>query len=367
MFSYCSRMTHRSNQRLASLSGRGATINPDGRFEAGQRQAEDDGWGPPDDDAPALKTETFADTSRTIIARNTSPDIGFDRSINPYRGCEHGCIYCYARPSHNYLGLSSGQDFESKIFVKHDAANLLRQELARPGYRPAVLALGANTDPYQPIERRLRITRGILEVLLETRHPVTIVTKSAAIVRDIDLLERLAGMGLVHVDISITSLDAGLARRMEPRAPTPERRFDAIRLLRRAGVEVGVNMAPVIPGLNDHEIEAMVARAVAAGAGHVNHILVRLPHDVKELFEAWLETHFPDRAARVLSLIRQCRDGRLNDPDFKSRMRGSGPFAELIHRRFAVAIAKAGLTRRRYPDRVDLFRPPRLDGQMSLL
>lgn len=330
------------------------------------RQPFDDGWDMIEEERP-LRTETFADTSRTVIARNDSPDIAFDRSVNPYRGCEHGCIYCYARPSHNYLGLSSGLDFESRIFVKHDAADLLRRELARPNYRPATIALGSNTDPYQPVERRLLVTRRILEVLLEARHPVAITTKSAAVVRDIDILQQLARHDLVHVDISITSLDPHFTRRLEPRAPTPERRLDAVRALHSAGIHVGVNMSPVIPALNDHEIEAVVARAALSGAAFVNHILVRLPHDVKELFSAWLEEHYPDRAAHVLSLIRQCRGGRLNDPDFTSRMKGNGPIAEIIHRRFALACKRVGLERSPYPRRTDLFRPPSLSGQMSLL
>ena len=351
------------------VKGRGATLSPAVRFERLRREAFDDGWGTADElaEAPSPRTELLPDASRRVIATNDLPDIPFDQSINPYRGCEHGCVYCYARPSHAYLGFSPGLDFETKIMVKADAAALLRRELARPGYRPAVIALGANTDAYQPVEGRLRITRSVLEVLAETRHPVGIVTKSARIVRDLDLLADLARDGLVSVHISVTTLDPELARRMEPRASTPRRRLWAIAALARAGVPVGLNLAPVIPGLNDHEIEAIVAAAAEAGARTAGSILVRLPHEVKELVEAWLAEHYPDRAARVLSLIRQCRDGRLNDPDFGSRMHGTGPIAGLVRRRFLAACRRHGLDRRDYPARTDLFRPPREDGQLSLL
>jgi len=350
--------------------GRGATQNPKGRFEHAERDAFDDGWQTLEAlvaELPPSRTEIFEDSSRRILTANQSPDIGFDRSINPYQGCEHGCIYCYARPSHAYYGLSSGLDFETKIFTKPDAARLLRLELARAGYVPKLIALGANTDPYQPIERRLKITRGILEVLSMTRHPVGFVTKSAGVVRDLDLLGDLARDGLVHVDVSVTTLDPALARAMEPRAATPTRRLDAVRQLAAAGVPVGVNIAPIVPGLNDHEIERIVEAAAAAGALGVNAILVRLPFEVKELFEAWLEERYPGRAARVLSLIRQCREGRLNDPRFGARMRGTGPVAELIRRRVDVARRQHGLTGRRYPSRTDLFRPPGDSAQTQLL
>jgi DNA repair photolyase len=349
--------------------GRGATLSLAVRFDRLRREPCDDGWGTADElaEAPSPRTELLPDATRRIIATNDSPDIPFDRSINPYRGCEHGCIYCFARPSHAYLGFSPGLDFETRIMVKADAATLLRRELARPGYRPAVIALGVNTDAYQPVEGRLRITRAILEVLAETRHPVGLITKSARIVRDADLLADLARDRLVSVHVSVTTLQPDLARRMEPRASAPHRRLWAIAALARGGVPVGVNLAPVIPGLNDHEIEAVIAAAAEAGARTAGSILVRLPHEVKELFVAWLAEHYPDRAARVLSLIRQCRDGRLNDPEFGSRMRGSGPLAELLRQRFRAACRRHGLDKRDLALRTDLFRPPREDGQLSLL
>jgi DNA repair photolyase len=353
---------------LTIFKGRGATINPDGRFEQARRALEDDGWGGLDalSQDPAPRTEIFRDTSRSVIARNDSPDIPFDQSINPYRGCEHGCIYCYARPSHSYLGLSPGLDFETKLFAKHDAASLLRAELARPGYVAKVIALGANTDPYQPIEKRLGITRSILEVLLEARHPLGIVTKSALVLRDVDLLAELARLSLVRVFVSVTTLDPVLARVMEPRASAPHRRLMAVEQLAAAGVPVGVMVAPIIPAINDAEIEHIVARVAAAGAVGVSHTLVRLPHELKDLFGAWLEEHFPDRAERVLSLIRQTRGGRLYDADFGTRMRGTGPIADLIRDRVRRAAMRHGLAGRRYPQRTDLFRAPRRDGQMDL-
>ena len=348
--------------------GRGATLNPAVRFERLAIDATDDGWGSLDElaAAPAPPTELYLDGTRSIISRNSSPDIPFRQSINPYRGCEHGCIYCYARPSHAYWGLSPGLDFETKLFVKPDAAALLRAELARPGYVPSTIVVGANTDPYQPVEGRLRLTRGVLEVLASCRHPVGIITKSARVVRDLDLLRGLARDGLVRVDVSITSLDPVLARVMEPRACAPHRRLMAVEALAEAGVPVGVNMAPVIPGLNDHEVERIVAEVGKRGAVGVTWILIRLPLEVRALFEGWLRQHVPDRAERVLSLIRQCRDGRLNDPEFGRRMRGQGPLADLIARRFEVARRRAGLVGRSYPERTDLFRPPRDDGQLSL-
>jgi len=340
--------------------GRGAVANGAGRFERHERLADDDGWGGLERlmAAPPPSTELFADTSRTIIARNESPDIPFDRSINPYRGCEHGCVYCYARPSHNYLGYSSGLDFETRLFVKHDAAELLTAELSRPGYRPAPLALGSNTDPYQPIERRLQVTRRILEVLAASRHPVSIVTKSAAVLRDLDLLVPMARQGLAQVAISVTTLDGALARKLEPRAASPHRRLATIRELSAAGVPVGLSLAPVIPGLTDHEIERIMEAAAGAGATSASWILLRLPFDVRELFEGWLEAHYPDRKAKVLSLVRQCRDGRLNDSDFGSRMRGQGPVAALIRRRFERAAERLGLQRRTLELRTDRFMPP---------
>jgi DNA repair photolyase len=349
--------------------GRGATLNPDGRFEQHERAAFDDGWGTIEAlaEAPAPATELFDDKSRRIISTNDSPDIPFEQSINPYQGCEHGCVYCYARPSHGYLGLSAGLDFETKIYVKREAATLLRRELARPGYRPRPISLGANTDPYQPIERRLLITRQVLEVLRETCHPVGIVTKSAAVLRDIDLLAPMSALGLARVFVSVTTLDPVLARKLEPRAAAPWRRLDAVRQLRAGGVTVGVMVAPIIPALNDSEIEPILEAAAAAGAMSASYTLVRLPWEVKDLMTAWLEAHYPDRARHVLSLIRQCRGGRLNDPEFGSRFRGEGEYARLIGQRVRKAKARLGLDRNLMPQRLDLFRRPETGGQMRLL
>ena len=332
------------------------------------REPFDDGWGSLEAlaDAPGPATQVFPDRARSIIAHNNSPDIPFDQSINPYRGCEHGCVYCYARPSHGHLGLSAGLDFETKIFVKQDAARLLKEELARPGYVCRPISLGANTDPYQPLERRLQVTRQVLEVLAEARHPVGIVTKSNLVTRDIDLLRVMARDGLARVYLSITTLDRRIARTLEPRAAAPHRRLEAVRELAAAGITTGVMVAPIIPALTDPEIETILDAAAAAGAASAGYVLVRLPHEVKELFQAWLEAHQPARARHVLSLIRQCRDGKLNDPGFGSRMRGGGVFAELIAQRFAKARARHGFDRRQLPQRTDLFRPPRLDGQLDL-
>jgi len=352
----------------AVSKGRGATFNPKVRFERAEVDPFDDGWGSLAQaraDDPPPRTEVTPDASRTVIARNTSPDIPFDRSINPYRGCEHGCIYCYARPSHAYLGLSPGLDFETKLLAKLDAAPLLERELARPGYRCQPIALGTNTDPYQPQERRLRITRSILEVLVQCRHPVTIVTKSAAVTRDLDLLAAMAVDGLARVALSVTTLDPALARTLEPRAAAPHRRLEALRTLSAAGVPTSVMVAPVIPALNDHEIEAVLEAAAAAGTLQAGYVLLRLPHEVKELFTAWLEAHAPLRAERVLALVRQCRGGRLNDPTFGRRMRGEGAYAELIAKRFALATRRLGLDRSRTPLRTDLFERP-AEGRRQL-
>ena len=348
--------------------GRGATFNPKVRFETTALDPFDDGWGSLEqvaEEAPPPRTEIFADTSRSLIARNQSPDIPFDRSINPYRGCEHGCIYCYARPSHAYLGLSPGLDFETKLFVKHDAAALLERELAAPGYRCAPIALGPNTDPYQPLERRLQITRGVLEVLARCRHPVTIVTKSAAILRDVDLLAPMAADGLAMVCVSVTSLDAELARKLEPRAAAPHRRLQAIEQLSAAGIPVGAMVAPIIPGLTDHQLEAILAAVVRAGASQASYVLLRLPYEIKDLFEGWLQAHAPLRKDHVLALVRACRGGRLNDPAFGRRMRGEGAYAQLIARRFAVARHKHGLKPIDRTLRTDLFEPP--DGDRRQL
>jgi DNA repair photolyase len=351
--------------------GRGAVSNAAGRFEPFRRAPVDDGWADEGDEVwtpPPLRTTVSHDASRTIIARNDSPDLPFTQSINPYRGCEHGCVYCFARPSHAYLGLSAGLDFESRLFAKPGAEALLERELQRPGYEAQVIAMGTNTDPYQPVERRLGITRAILEVLSAYSHPVSITTKSALIERDLDLLAPMARRGLANAALSVTTLDAGLARRMEPRAAAPRRRLDAIRALSEAGVPTAVMAAPIIPGLNDHEIERILEAAAEAGASAASYILLRLPFEIKDLFREWLEAHVPGKSARVLHLIREARGGRLNDPAFGTRMKGSGPYAELIARRFDVARRRLGLARRLAPLEVTLFRaPPRPGDQLPLL
>lgn len=362
----------------AGFRGRGAVANPTGRFEKFQRSAVDDGWLRAEDEAdPAhenggqVRTTVTPDASRKVIARNTSPDIPFDRSINVYRGCEHGCVYCYARPSHAYLGLSPGLDFETRLFAKHDAATLLADELRKPGYKPAPISLGSNTDCYQPVERRLAITRSVLGVLSDTNHPVTIVTKSDLVTRDIDLLADMATRRLVHVYISLTTLDPRLARAMEPRASTPAKRLSAIGRLAAAGIPTGVMTAPVIPALTDHEIESLLDAASAAGAETAGYVLLRLPHEIKDLFSEWLGVHAPNRAERVLSLVREARGGRLNDPRFGSRMRGDGPYAELIRRRHEAACRRFGLNRPdRHGDRrldTSSFRPPSADTRQLAL
>jgi DNA repair photolyase len=351
--------------------GRGASFNPKARFESADVDPFDDGWDSlvrAREDDPPPRTEVTPDASRSVLVRQTSPDIPFDRSINPYRGCEHGCVYCYARPTHAYLGLSPGLDFETKLVAKFDAASLLERELAKPGYDCQPIALGTNTDPYQPVERRLRITRGVLEVLARCGHPLTIVTKSAAVVRDLDLLAPMARQDLARVAISVTTLDGDLARRLEPRAAAPHRRLQAIRQLSDAGVPTAVMVAPIIPALTEHEIERIVEAAAAAGVTSAGYVLLRLPHEVKELFAGWLAAHAPGRADHVLSLVRQCRGGRLYDATFGRRMRGEGPYAQLIERRVAAAKRRFGLTSPGRPLRTDLFAPPDPDGrQLRLL
>ena len=325
---------------------RGAISNREGRFERLQTERIDDGWSRTagsGEDLPRLDTQVQCDTSRTVIARNHSPDIGFDRSINPYRGCEHGCVYCFARPTHAWLGLSPGLDFETKLFAKPDAAEILRRELAAPGYRPATIAMGTNTDPYQPVERRLQITRQILQVLAEHDHPVSIVTKSQLVSRDVDILAPMAAKGLASVAVSVTTLDKNLARSMEPRAAPPERRLATITELARAEIPVGVMVAPVIPALTDHELEAIHIRARQAGASRAGYILLRLPGELKELFREWLAEHAPDRERRVLNRMRELRGGELYRSEFGSRMRGSGRHAELLAARFELACRQNGL------------------------
>lgn len=347
---------------MVSEKGRGATRNEaSSRFNLPLREADGD-WldalpvvdGP----APRRRTTVTVEQARRIITRNSSPDIAFPQSINAYRGCEHGCIYCFARPTHAYHDLSPGLDFETRLFAKPNAASLLRKELSRKNYVVAPIAMGTNTDPYQPIEADWRITRQCLEVLAECRHPVFITTKSNRILRDIDLLSDMARDRLLSVAISITSLDSGVARTLEPRAPHPLRRLDAIRRLADAGIPVLASVSPIIPAITDHEIEAIVARVAQEGAREVRYIPVRLPHEVAPLFRAWLDEHYPDRAAKVMSIIRDMRGGRDNDPDFRTRMRGQGVWADLIRTRFMKARKRAGFTGERLTVRTDLFRPP---------
>jgi DNA repair photolyase len=347
-----------STDRPLVFKGRGAASNSVSRYDHYDRSDFDDGWGTLDEDPPPLHTEVGIDAARSIINYNDSPDIPFDRTINPYRGCEHGCIYCYARPSHAYLGLSPGLDFERRLLAKLDAASLLRQELAKPGYRCAPIALGMNTDAYQPIEREYRITRQILEVLAECRHPVTMVTKSALVERDIDLLAPMASQGLVSVAVTITTLDRHIARRLEPRAAAPERRLETLRRLTEAGIPTGVMVAPVVPALTDSEMEHILESAHAAGARGAGYVLLRLPHELTDLFEAWLRQHYPLKAEHVLSLIRQSRGGKLYDADFSTRMRGTGLFADMIAKRFRLASQRLGFRRERSGLNTDLFQPP---------
>ena len=329
------------------IKGRGAASNPQGRFETQKLESVDDGWEREAEPAPHPATTVTEERARRIISRNESPDIPFEQSINAYRGCDQGCIYCYARPSHAYLNLSPGLDFETQLFAKTNALELLRAEWAKPGYRVSPINLGANTDPYQPIERRYRITRQILEAMFEHRHPVSIVTKNALIERDLDLLASLAKQNLVYVFVSVTSLDNKLASKLEPRASAPHRRIEAIKALADAGVPCGVLVAPIIPMLTDRWMEQILERAHAAGAQMGGYTILRLPWELKQLVREWLELHFPERAEHVLSLVRQMRGGRDNDPRFGKRMRGEGEFAELIRQRFAIATRKLELSRGR--------------------
>lgn len=348
--------------------GRGAIINPAGRFEKHTREDVDDGWNSLDD-LPPFRTEVTVEKPRTIITRNTSPDISFDRSINAYRGCEHGCVYCFARPSHAYMGLSSGLDFETKLFAKPDAARLLEKELSARGYAPRTIAMGTNTDPYQPIEQRYRITREVLEVLERFNHPVGIVTKSALVTRDIDILSRMAAKNLVKVALSVTTLDPKLARSMEPRAATPAKRLDAMRKLADAGVPVVVMAAPVIPAVNDDEIEQILETAHAHGAREAGYVMLRLPHEVRDAMWTWLETTWPDKARRARVLMRQSRGGKDYDATWGDRMIGSGPYAWMIGRRFQLACARIGFNKDRLRLDVSQFRVPgeaETAGQLSL-
>jgi DNA repair photolyase len=350
------------------LRGRGALSNASSRYGRETRVLVDDGWQNEDEELPPLKTEVMKDSSRTIITRNNSPDISFSQSINPYKGCEHGCIYCFARPTHAYLGLSPGADFESKLFAKPNAAELLARELSAPGYVPKIIAMGTNTDPYQPTEKRMRITRSILEVLRDFNHPVGIVTKSALILRDLDILAPMAAEGLAKVAVSVTTLDRKLARTMEPRASTPPKRLETIRALVEAGIPTNVMFAPVIPALNDEELENVLTAAKDAGALSAGYVLLRLPLEIKDLFREWLEENFPDRAKHVMSLVRQMRGGKDYDSNWHTRMRGTGPYAALIARRFHIAVKRIGLNRESHPLVLNKFkRPPRLGEQLALL
>ena len=349
------------------IRGRGARSNASGRYESDTREAFDDGWTPDDVEPVQLTTTVSPEKAKVIITRNDSPDVGFSASINPYRGCEHGCIYCYARPAHAYMGLSPGLDFESKLFFKPQAAELLERELSKPRYVPEFIHVGGNTDPYQPQERRLRVTRQIIEVLDRFNHPFSIITKSGLILRDLDLLAPMAARNLVRVAISITSLDRRLARSMEPRAATPEKRLEAVKRLSDARVPVIVMFAPSIPGLNDHEMEAVLERAAAAGAKGAGYVALRLPLEIADLFKEWLATDHPDRASRVMSLVRQMRGGKEYDSQWGKRMRGEGPIAALMSRRFAGAKTRYGLTKRLGDLDITQFRvPPKPGAQIDL-
>tara|TARA_R110000868_G_scaffold1844_4_gene14554 strand:- start:3469 stop:4554 length:1086 start_codon:yes stop_codon:yes gene_type:complete len=348
--------------------GRGAVSNETGRFEGYAAMAIDDGWDlPSDPDLPPLRTTVTADATKTIIARNTSPDVPFDRSINPYRGCEHGCVYCFARPTHAFLGLSPGLDFESRLFYKPDAAALLEKELRRPKYACDVMAMGTNTDPYQPVEREFRLTRDILKVLADHDHPVSIVTKSALIARDIDILAPMAERKLAQVCISVTTLDRELARKMEPRAATPARRLDTIRALTEAGIPCGVMAAPMIPVLTDPELESILEAATAAGAHMAGYVLLRLPLEIKDLFREWLDNHAPLKAQHVMNAVKEAGGGQIYDPTFGVRQRGTGVYANLLLQRFEKACKRLGLNERRYRLDRTLFKlPPRAGDQLGL-
>lgn len=358
-----------SNFRLseARVRGRASAINPSGRYEAFSTEAIDDGWNTLEDLEP-FKTEVQVERPRTIITRNASPDIAFDRSVNPYRGCEHGCVYCFARPTHAYQGLSAGVDFESRLFVKPDAAQLLKKEITRPGYKVSTIAIGTNTDPYQPIEREWMIMRALLEVLERHNHPVGIVTKSALVLRDADILARMAEKGLAKVALSVTTMDRKLARSMEPRASTPSKRLEAIKRLNDAGIPASVMAAPLIPGLNDHEIERILDAAAGLGAKEAGYVLLRLPLEVAPVFKEWLLRHYPERYRHVMSLIRSMRGGKDYDAKWNERMRGSGPYAVQIGRRFELAARRYGLNKMRLSLRTDLFAPKsEKEQQLSLL
>ncbi|MCC6535288.1 MAG: PA0069 family radical SAM protein [Burkholderiales bacterium] len=357
----------RAGNHGAPTKGRGATTNPEGRFERRTHETLDDGWFD-ESEGGRLDTHVTEERVKSIISRNDSPDVPFSRSVNPYRGCEHGCIYCYARPSHAYLNLSPGLDFETRLFAKVNAAEVLRAELAAPGYRCELIALGANTDPYQPIERDYRITRSVLEVLSECDHPVGIVTKNALVERDLDLLAPMAAKRLAEVFVSVNNLDRDLARRLEPRCSAPQRRLEAIRRLSGAGVPVGVLVAPTIPFLTDDQLERVLEAAWEAGARQASYVLLRLPYEIKDLFRAWLDHHYPLKAAHVMSRVHAMREGRDNDPAFGTRMRGTGAFAQLLSTRFKMACRRLGFNHQPRYDGLDStrFRPPSVSGQLAL-
>jgi DNA repair photolyase len=347
--------------------GRGAVTNASGRFEPLHRESTDDGWGSMAEEKP-FTTDVTVERAKSIITKNDSPDLSFDRSVNPYRGCEHGCAYCYARPTHAYMGLSPGLDFESRLFAKTNAAELLERELSAQGYQPRTLAIGTNTDAYQPIEKRHMIMRQLLEVLSRFSHPVGIVTKSALVARDIDILAPMAARGLAKVAISVTTLDRTLSRQMEPRAASPERRLEAIRQLSRAGIPVTVLVAPVIPAINDHEIEAILKEARQAGATEAGYVLLRLPLEVRDIFREWLLDHAPGKLRHVMSLVQSTRGGKDYDSSWNQRQTGTGPFAWLVGRRFQAAAQNLGFNAKRLKLRTDLFSPPvRAGDQLSLL
>ena len=358
-------MTEIPELRSAQRKGRGATSNKNGRFEALVREATDDGWGLADQPLAPLKTRVEIDASKTIVSHNDSPDIPFTSSINPYRGCEHGCVYCFARPTHTYLGLSAGLDFESRLFYKPNAAEQLRTYLAKRGYQCDPITLGANTDPYQPIERKFRITRSVLQVLHDTNHPLSIVTKNSLIERDLDLLGPMAEKGLAQVFISVTTLDAELARRMEPRTSSPQRRLKTIRNLSDAGVPINVLMAPIIPFLNDQEIETVLKAVRDAGARNAGYSMLRLPLEIEDLFTDWLSSHYPLKKERILNRIRDVHGGKIYDSTYGVRQRGQGEFARLTSQRFKLASRRLGFADVEALDRSQ-FVPPSLDGQLAL-
>lgn len=355
-----------SKELFQPMRGRGAISNPDNRFESTQRELIDDGWGGLDEPVEPLRTTLTVDSAKTVISYNQSPDVPFDRSINPYRGCEHGCVYCFARPTHAYLGLSAGLDFETRLFYKPDAATLLREELGKRSYQPQPIALGINTDAYQPVERRIGLTRQILEVLHETRHPVTLVTKSALIERDIDILAAMAQQNLVHVALSITTLNRDLSRKLEPRAAAPQRRVETVQKLSAAGIPVSVLIAPLIPVLNDSELESIMEQARNAGAGWAGYVLLRLPHELKELFQQWLHQHEPLKASHVMNRIRDCRGGKEYQAEFGSRMSGEGIFADLLRQRYRRAMKRLDFKGVPELETQHFIKPQREKPQMEL-